>query len=326
VADQMKPAYLIHGSDEAKVDQARARLRKRAEEGGGAASLEIFEPVENRGSPDADALVTAIGAMSLIPDRRYLLADGIEKWGKRQKENVAGALLSAPPETTVVLIARGKVPAELAKAVKKAGGEVLGFEAPTGAELPAHLISGAAARGFELDADAARFLIGHLGDGLTRLSHELDRLAIWAGPGGRVEVEDLNRTVTDSTGTDKFALGEAIVAGNGAGSVALADRMLAQGTTAGSMVYLAANTVRRAHKALAMMEEGLPHAQIERGLGVPPFVAKRLINTLTGARSEDMRRASIALSDLEVWTRGGSGYPEELALDLALIKATDGAG
>jgi hypothetical protein len=102
--------------------------------------------------------------------------------------------------------------------------------------------------------------------------------------------------------------------------------MLAQGTTAGSMVYLAASTVRRAHKALAMMEEGLPQAQIERGLGVPPFVAKRLINTLTGARSEDMRRASIALSDLEVWTRGGSGYPEELALDLALIEATDGAG
>ncbi|MBK5110270.1 MAG: DNA polymerase III subunit delta [Thermoleophilia bacterium] len=325
MADQMKPAYLIHGSDVAKVDQARARLRRRAEEEGGAASLEVFEPLENRGSPDADALVSAIGAMSLIPDRRYLLADGIEKWGKRQVERVIEALLSAPPETTVVLIARGKVPAGIAKAVGKAGGDVREYDAPTGAELPHHLVSGATARGFELDSDAARFLISYLGDGLTRLSHELDRLAIWAEPGGRVEVDDLEEMVVDATETDRFALGDALVAGNRVRSLAMAERLLAEGTTAGSTVYPAAASVRRAHKALAMMEAGLPPNQIESRLGVPPFIAKRLIDSLSGSRSEDMRRTSIALADLEVWTRGGSSYPDELALDLALIEATDGA-
>ncbi|MCB0828803.1 MAG: DNA polymerase III subunit delta [Solirubrobacterales bacterium] len=326
MADEMKPAYLIHGSDVAKVDQTRARLRKRAEDEGGVASLEVFEPFENRGSPDADGLVAAIGAMSLIPDRRYLLADGIEKWGKRQGERVIGALLDAPPQTTVVLIARGKVPAEIAGAVRKVGGDVLGFDAPTGAELPHHLVSSASDRGFELDIDAARFLVSYLGEGLTRLSNELDRLAIWAGPGGRVEVDDLEEMVVDATESGRFALGDALVAGDRVRSIHLAERMLAEGKTAGSAVFSAASSVRRAHKALTMIEAGLPQNQVERGLGVPPFIAKRLVGSLSGARSDDMRRALVALADLEVWTRGGSSYPDELALDLALINATDGPG
>lgn len=331
MTDQMKPAYLIHGSDASKIDQTRARLRKRAEDEGGAASLEVFEPLENRGSPDADALAAAIGAMSLIPDRRYLLADGIEKWGKRQSELVIEALLSAPPETTVVLIARGKVPAELAGAVGKAGGDVLGFEAPSGAELPGRLVSGAAERGFELDLEAARFLVSRIDPDpnraatrLTRLDHELDRLALWAGPGGKVEIEDLEEMTVDLAETGRFALGDAVVAGDRVGSVGLAERMLSEGKTAGSAVFSASGSVRRAQRALTMMEAGLPQNQVERGLGVPPFIAKRLVGSLSGASSEEMRRAAVALADLEVWTRGGSSYPDELALDLALIRATDG--
>ena len=74
----MKPLYLIAGSDEAKIDATRGRLRVRAEREGGAAALEVFEPGEGRGMPDHEALLTAIPAMSLMDSRRYLLADGVE--------------------------------------------------------------------------------------------------------------------------------------------------------------------------------------------------------------------------------------------------------
>ena len=233
----MKPAYLIHGDDIAKIDETRARLRKRAEDEGGAASLEIFEPAENRGSADADALVDAIQAMSLMPTRRYLLADHIEKWGKRQAERVTEAVLAAPPDTTIVLIARGKVPAEMTKAVKKVGGDVIAFAAPTAQELPGHLIKMAASRDFELTPDAARFLISHLGTNLTRLSNELDRLALWAGKGGRVEDEDLDEMVADATETSNFALGDALIAGDRVRAIQIAEGLISQGSTAGSAVY-----------------------------------------------------------------------------------------
>ncbi len=323
MADQMKPAYLIHGNDQAKIDQARSRLRKRAEGDGGTASLEVFDPLENRGSPDADALAEAIMSMSLMPGRRYLLADQVQKWGKNQAQRVCEALATAPPEVTVVLIARGKVPAGITEAVKKAGGEALGYEAPDAAQLPGHLAEGARTRGFELSPDAARLLISHLGDSLSRLGNELDRLALWAGPGGRVDAEDVDEMVADSSQTKDFALADAVVGGDRAVSFRIAERKIAEGESAGSTVYKAASGLRRAHRALALLDAGVPPNQVERQLGLPPFLARPLMESVRGTSLEAVREATIAMSDLEVWTRGGAEYPDELALDLALIAATD---
>ena len=91
MADEMRPLYLIAGSDGAKIDATRARLRARAEREGGAAALEVFEPGEGRGMPDHEALLAAIPAMSLMDSRRYLLADGIERWRDKQLEPVIEA-------------------------------------------------------------------------------------------------------------------------------------------------------------------------------------------------------------------------------------------
>ena len=319
----MKPAYLIHGSDTAKIDEARSRLRKRAESESGPGGLQVFEPADGKGSPDAEGLAAAIGSLSLIPGRRYLLADRIEKWGKNQAAAVTEAVLSAPGETTVVLIARGKVPGAIGEAVKKVGGETLTYEAPAANRLPVHLIGAAEQRGFELTPEAARFMIARMGTSLPRLNAELDRLALWA-EGGTVDVEDLEEMVADTSETSSFALGDALVGGDRRDAIAVAERLLAQGATAGSTVYSTSTSIRRAHKALVRFEAGEDAGSLERQLGVPPFVARKLINSVSGKSVEEIRDATIAMAELELWTRGGAEYPDELALDLALLAATRG--
>src|SRR5215216_2867121 len=100
----MKPAYLIAGTDEAKIARTRGRLRERAEREGGPGALELFEAGDGRRSPDVDALIGSLAAISLIAARRYLLVDGVEAWGKADAERAAGALAEMPPETTVALV------------------------------------------------------------------------------------------------------------------------------------------------------------------------------------------------------------------------------
>lgn len=322
MADKIKPVYLIHGSDLAKVDLARSRLRDRALSEGGDAAIEVFEPAEGRGSPDAEALAVALGAMSLVAGRRYLLADGIEKWGKRQAETVAEAIPGMEGETCLVLISRGKVPAGLAEAVKAAGGEIRSFDAPTGRDLPPHLVEEADRRGFELDPEAARFLVAHLGESPTRLGNELDRLALWAGQGGRVEVEDLEGMVADLTETSIFALGDALVAGDRGRALGASSKLQAQGASVTSLVYPTAAAVRRAHRAVSLLEAGEPPRAVEQAIDLPPFLVRRLIESVRGASPDALRSASIALADLELWTRGGADYPDGLALELAMVAAT----
>src|SRR5205823_4543788 len=102
----IKPAYLIVGTDGGKIDAALARLRARVEGDGGAGWLESFRPPGGQGAPDADALCAAIPAMSLTAPRRYLLADGVERWTARQAEAVIAAVGALPPDLTLVFVAR----------------------------------------------------------------------------------------------------------------------------------------------------------------------------------------------------------------------------
>ncbi len=91
----IKPAYLIAGTDEGKIDAALSRLRARAEREGGPGALESFAPSAGGQAPDADALIAAIPSMSLMASRRYLLADGVERWTAKQAEAVIAELGSA---------------------------------------------------------------------------------------------------------------------------------------------------------------------------------------------------------------------------------------
>ena len=212
---EMKPAYLIAGTDEAKISRARGRLRERAEREGGPGALELFEAGEGRRSPDVDAVVSSLAAISLIASRRYLLVDGVDGWGKADAERATEALAQIPPETTLALVAHGKAPTGIAKAVEKAGGEVLAFDVPRERELPKQLVadarrarlrpgadgSAAAGRATRAPADAPPH-----GAGASR--------ALGRERAGRSACEDLEAMVSDTSEEAIWTLADAVVAGD----------------------------------------------------------------------------------------------------------------
>jgi DNA polymerase-3 subunit delta len=321
MAEEMRSLYLIAGTDGAKIDATRARLRARAEREGGAVSLRVFEPGEGRGAPDHEALLGAIPAMSLTESRRYLLADGVERWRDRQLDAVATALADLPPDLTVVLIARDKAPPRLLRAVKEAKGEVHEFEAPRAAELPRALVADARRLGFRLEPAAARLLVERMGANPVRLSRELERLALWAGQGGEVTAADLGAMVADTSEAAVWALSDTLLERDSARALDVSERLIAQGENVTGLVYGLASRLRKACAAIAQLEDGVPPKQVESSLGMHPYAAKQLVARLREASLDDLRDATIALADLEVWCRGGADYGDELALTLALRRA-----
>jgi DNA polymerase III delta subunit len=241
--EELAPAYLIAGTDTAKIDAALARLRSRAEGEGGPGALQVFAPAGG-GAPDAEALVAAIPAMSLTAGRRYLLADGVEGWTGKQATPVIDALGSLPPDLTVVLAAREKpprvrAPKGMSAAVEDAGGKVLSYATPKARALPGWLTKEAARRGLELDSDAARLLVDRMGESTVRLSVELDRLATWAGDDGRVELEDLEAMVADTSEEASWALADSLVDRDAAAALGAAERLAGQGEALTPLIYQA---------------------------------------------------------------------------------------
>jgi DNA polymerase III delta subunit len=327
---EIKPAYLIAGADEGKIEAALARLRARAEREAGAGALQSFGGAGGEAAPDADGLVAAMPAMSLTASRRYLLADGVERWTSPQATAVIGALDALPPDLTLVLVARetsakAKAPKGLAEAVERAGGDVLSYAAPRARDLPQRLVDEASRRGFRLEPAAARLLVERMGEGTLRLANELDRLAVWAGPDGEVMQSDLEAMVADTSEEAAWALSDAIVAREPGAAAQAAERLLTQGEAVTPLIYQAARRLRDANFALAELEAGTPSKQVESRLRMHPYAAKMLVRRLHGASSSELRAAACAIADLEWWTRGGSEYPDDVALTLAVRRAA-GAG
>jgi DNA polymerase III delta subunit len=321
VSTELKPVYLIAGADEAKIAAARRRLRARAESEGGAAALQVFDPPEGRGAPSAADLLAAIPALSLTNERRYLLADRVERWSEKDQGTVREALAALPEDVTLVLVAHGKPAANLAKAVGDAGGEVHVFEAPRPRDLPRGLVAAAKERGFRLDPEAAKLLVARMGANPVRLTNELDRLAVWAGDGGTVGLGDLEEMIRDTSEAAVWSLSDALLEGDAEAAVAISERLLAQGESVTGLVYALASRLRKANLALERLEAGAAPKQLESELGMHPYAAKQLIGRLRDSSPAQLRGATAALADLEVTCRGGAEYGDELALTLALREA-----
>lgn len=329
-SSEIGPAYLIAGTDAAKLDATLARLRARAEAEGGPGSLESFSPPPGASAgPDAEGLVASIPALSLTSQRRYLLAEGVEHWSTKQAAPVAQALAALPPDVTVVLVAREqppklRAPKRLADAVEGAGGEVITYAAPRARELPGWLADEARRRGFELEPDAARLLGERIGDSTARLASELDRLAVWAEPEGSVAREDLDAMIADTSEEVVWALSDAIVDRDPGAALAAAERLTGQGESVTPLIYQAAKRLREANAALAQLDAGRPSKEVEAALPMHPYAAKMLLRRLRGRSSAQIRAATCSVADLEWWTRGGADYPESLALTLAIRRAAGG--
>jgi DNA polymerase III subunit delta len=321
--DEMRPLYLISGTDGAKIEATRSRLRARAEREGVDGALVVFEPSEGRGAPDHEALLAAIPAMSLMGSRRYLLADSVEKWRDKQLTAVAAAIGGElPPDLTLVLISRAKAPAKLLKAVKAAKGEVHNFEAPKARDMPRVLVGEAQRLGFKLDPAAARLLVERMGPEPLRLHNELERLAIWAGDSGQVTAADIEEMIADTSEAAVWTLSDAVVEGDARTALRVGEQLIEQGENVTGLIYGLASRLRAACAAAAMLEEGMPPREVESSLKMHPYAAKQLVARLGSVDLTDLRVATETLAQLERWCRGDADYGDELALTLALRRAT----
>jgi DNA polymerase-3 subunit delta len=267
--------------------------------------------------------------MTFAVGRRFVIADGVERWKDGEVEAVAQALRGADPETlTAAFFAREegryKAPAKLHEVVEAVGGQIAAENELKGRELPRWLGERAHELGVTLDAQAARALVAQVGDRRQRLLRELEKLALEHGEGAHLTVEDVQDACASSAERKVWTLSDALVAGDRRTATRLLLELRQQGERLPSLLY---NMVRRLRDALAIAEAlaaGQSPAQIRKTLRMPSFAADRLIADVSKRDVEGLRRALAAMADLEVESRGGSGGAlgeETLALQAVLIAA-----
>jgi DNA polymerase-3 subunit delta len=241
---------------------------------------------------------------------------------------------SIAPETTVAFFARedsrSRAPERLHAVVTAADGEISPEASVKPWELPKWVIARAREQGIELDPEAARALIRHVGERQQRLLRELEKLALGSGadPEGEaltLDADQIQELTAPSAERKAWAVADALVAGDRQAAVAAYLALREHGERLPGLLYWISQRLRLAHEVAAAVEAGEPPAQIKRRLRMPSRAADRLIADARRAGADRLRGAVCEIADLELASRGGgrggAGEDTEALLSIARIAA-----
>src|SRR5579885_2782221 len=276
MADELKPVYLIAGSDRPKVDRAVARLRARF----GPDAVELLDALESSG----DDVVAACNAMGLFAAAGRLVAvDNVEAWKAADVKALTAYLHSPAPGTTLALVANElKKDAPLAKAVAAAG-EVLIWDVQAKA-IHRWIADQFTLHGATAEPEACRRLADLVGDDLYELAGEVEKLSTWAA-GDEVTDADVD------------------------GVRRAAERMLDRtgdpiSRTIPRLVGSLTNHVRRARAAHRLEAQGLSPAEAALELGIKPYPAQKLYGQVRNYTADALDAALVRLAALDHALKG----------------------
>ena len=329
MADELKPVYLITGTDRPKVDLAVKRLRARFDSD----AVEHLSVLDFRDSDPGAEIVAACNSMGLFGDGdRLVLVTEVDgrpnaegRYGGGLKvadvERIAAYLTSPTPGAVLALIAAElKADSPLAKAVKKKG-DVLAFDVSL-KELPRWVRDRFTARQVPVDSEACKRLIELVGDDRRDLATEVDRIATWSA-GQPVTEEDIDRIVFPRAEAESFALTDAFGKRDLRAALAAAEARFAQARDVNreltSLTGVLANHVRRLRDVQELEAQGIRSADAAVTMKRHPFYVKKLYEQAANYSHDELRQTLLELSRLDHGLKGGSKEPGELSFVRTLV-------
>jgi DNA polymerase-3 subunit delta len=318
MSSELRPVYLLTGSDRPKIVRALRRLRGRI----GEDAVEQLSAAEASG---ADA-VASCNAMGLFGSGgRLVIVEAVERWKAADVKDVVAYLASPAPETVLALVAPElKADSPLAKACAKSG-EILRYDVPT-KKLPEWVAEQFARVGATADRDACRALVEIVGDNLDELTMEVEKLATWANgnPIGVREVEELSSGRAE---TSIFTLSDAWGRRDLPAVLAAAESRLERSDRPRSaelprLVGLLVNHIGRVRACQRLAADGATAREAASRLKMHPVAAEKAFAQARNFTGPELGDAIVRLAELDHALKGGSRLAPDLELERALVEIT----
>lgn len=324
-AADLKPVYLLTGSDRPKIETALARLRRHFQ----AEAVELVAAQE-LGGAEAAALCNA---GSLFGDARLVVVEGVDGrrsgegrlsggWKAADVKAIEEYLASPAPATVLALVAEElKKDAALTKACAKAG-DVLAFDVPK-RNVNSWVAERFKQAGARAEPDACAALIQLVGEDFNQLANEIDKLALWARgePIGEREVELLVAAVAE---TPTFALTDAWAQRDTGRTLAASETIFEREgrprrDTAPRLAGALVNHLAFVRRCQRLAAEGVRPRDAATTLKRHPFYVEKVFAQAGNFSEEELRDAVVRLAGLDHALKGGSKLTPDLELQRALI-------
>ena len=304
---------LLHGEDHGMVrDRAAALVRAVA------GSLDDPFLVAELNREDIGRLADEAASLPLTGGRRVVR---LREAADAATEQVAQILKAAAP--ALVILEAGELPSRSKLRTLVEG-------APDAASIACYPEEGRALTdtirtvlteaGASVDGDALEWLTDQLGADRVSTRQEAEKVALYVGPGGRVDLDAAMACVGDLAG---LSLDDALFAAT-AGDVAMTDRALelamAEGATPVGMLRAGLMHLQRLHRVRLTMDEGQSASEAAKAARPPVFF--RRVGAFTRAldlwSSAGLMSAMTGLADAERACKR-TGAPDEVLARNAVL-------
>jgi DNA polymerase-3 subunit delta len=315
--EPLRPAYLLAGTDRPKITRALARLRARF----GTEAVETLSAEAGSG----DEVVAALNALGLFGTGRLVVLHGAERWKKADLAALR-EYLEAPAPGGVLALVTDEPPRDssLADAVGQAG-EVLRYDVPKPKDPSVWVRAEFERVEVKASEEAARRLVEIVGDDVSTLAPEIDKIATWAGaePVGVGEVELL--AVPGPGEAPAWVLSDAWGRRDVAAVLAACEGELDRGVEPFLVGVRLAAQIGFVRAVQAFMTEGLGAREIAARLKKHEFRVRKAFAHAEHYTHDELDAAVVRLAQLDAELKGASRLSAELALERTLVEVTRAA-
>ncbi len=294
----LKPVYLIHGSEDLLLEQAVTRLKKRL---AAVADLDFNLDTFDGETAAADDIVAAANTLPFMSERRLVIVNRADKLSTDHLGTLADYAADPNPETTLVLVA-AKMAKNLRvyKAIDKLGG-IAEYKAPGKHEYPKTVVGMFAERGRRIGLDAAEVLVRAVGHDLRRIAIEIDKIIAFSGSEETLSREEVEQVVSATAPTSIFAFLDALGSRDARAALRLLAALLADGESIHGIHAMSVRHVRTLLSLTAVQER--PGAgsltAVAREVGILEWQARNLVRQAGRFTAEELVDALRAAAEVE---------------------------
>lgn len=312
--DALRPAYLLAGTDRPKIVRALSRLRSRF----GAEAVETLS-AETASGEDA---VAALNALGLFGGGRLVVVQDAERW-KKADVDVMRTYLAAPAPGAVVALVTEEAPRDSSLADAIGGvGEVLRYDVPKPKDPSVWVRAEFERLHAEVSDEAARRLVEIVGDDVSTLAPEVEKIATWSA-GEPIGARDVDMLAVPGPGdTPAWALSDAWGNRDVAGVLAACEAELDHGVEPFLVAVRLAAQVGLVRAVQSFAGEGLGARDIAGRLKKHEFRVRKALGHAERYTRDELDAAVVRLAEIDAALKGASRLSAELELERALVEVT----
>ena len=293
----LKPLYLIYGSEELLLQRAVKRLRDRL---AAVADVDFNLETFSGESATADDIVNAANTLPFLSERRLVIVSDVDRLDAAAIESLTTYAKDPAPSTCLVLVARKIAKnSKLYRAVV-AGGVVYEYAAPKRSEYSGEVVRLLRDRGKRIEPRAAQALVDLVGRDLLRLDTEADKLTAYAGESGEVTLADVRAVGSAGPSATIFELADAVGSRDTAAALGLLRGILADGEPGAVIHAMLSRHLRALVGARALLDRGvtMPEAMAPQ-MGMAPWQARNAARQAAGFSAGELAASMRGLAEVE---------------------------